>query len=256
MQKGLYMSQEPQSFGSLIRDAVFALENGDRKTAQMNLQQALKLDPENEEAWLWAAKAADNVGERIYCYNQVLKYNPYNEVAYENLNVLQSSASPNLTYAENDAPSSLPLGYEPNSLYGTAPDTYENDPMSQFILQRLKERIGVPEIVRELCAEYGMGWSDAKERVDQVWLKHGASIQRQTNWYVIGLAILGVILGLMLIILPIVNFPATTVRSSGRIIFLGVFFLAVSVGSLIEIWLRNERQRKIANFDKHSKTKI
>ncbi|MBK8021716.1 MAG: tetratricopeptide repeat protein [Chloroflexi bacterium] len=73
----------------LRQQGIRAAKAGQREEARTLLQQSLRLEPENEAAWLWLASVANNNRERVFCLNKVLELNPINETALralENLN--------------------------------------------------------------------------------------------------------------------------------------------------------------------------
>ena len=67
---------------SLFREGVLALrEKKDAALAGKLLAQSLKLDPQNEMAWLWLARTTNDPRKKMQCVERALKLNPQNETA-------------------------------------------------------------------------------------------------------------------------------------------------------------------------------
>lgn len=70
---------------ALIEQGKQALYVGNKQAAWIYFQEALEIDPANEEAWLWAGGAAPTLEKTIECLQQVLRLNPQNERARSGL---------------------------------------------------------------------------------------------------------------------------------------------------------------------------
>ncbi len=57
-----------------------AAKAGQKDEARKLLQHALRLDPVNDNAWLWLASVAKDKRERLLCLQKVLEINPQNEM--------------------------------------------------------------------------------------------------------------------------------------------------------------------------------
>lgn len=81
------------SAASYVQQGIKALQLGDAASARQLLKQALKLDPHNQEAWLWLSGAVSKPDEQRYCLEAVLKLNPQHSVAQRGLAKLNSLAT-------------------------------------------------------------------------------------------------------------------------------------------------------------------
>ncbi len=61
--------------------------------ARRLLQNAIRLDPGNETAWLWLSSVARDNQERIFCLRQILQINPQSELAIRGLQALGVSTT-------------------------------------------------------------------------------------------------------------------------------------------------------------------
>ncbi len=67
---------------SLFREGVLALrERKDAGEARRLLTESLRLDPQNEMAWLWLARTISDPQKRLQCVDRALAINPANELA-------------------------------------------------------------------------------------------------------------------------------------------------------------------------------
>lgn len=72
----------------LLQQGIASAKAGQKAEAFQTLQQAVKIDPRNETAWLWLSSVARNDQERIFCLKQLLAINPQNEMAVKGLKAL------------------------------------------------------------------------------------------------------------------------------------------------------------------------
>ena len=72
----------------LFQQGVAAAKAGQKEQAFQILQQAVKLDPRNENVWLWLSSVARNDQERAFCLQQLYAINPKNELAIKGLQAL------------------------------------------------------------------------------------------------------------------------------------------------------------------------
>lgn len=88
---------------NLRRQGIAAAKAGQRDQARALLQQAVRLEPDSEAAWIWLASLAVDRRERLFCFQKLLEINPRNETA---LNALQAMGiSPQqLLQAQETAP--------------------------------------------------------------------------------------------------------------------------------------------------------
>lgn len=93
------MSQSPFRPFSRRGDRMFqrgvaAAIGGQRMAAAGLLRQAVRLDPEHEQAWLWLSGVVDGRDEVALCLRAVLRINPDNERARQGLAQLDSWVAP------------------------------------------------------------------------------------------------------------------------------------------------------------------
>jgi Tfp pilus assembly protein PilF len=62
----------------LLQQAISAIRAGHELTARDLLLQVVKINPQNETAWMWLTGLLDNLDDRIYACKQVLEINPNN----------------------------------------------------------------------------------------------------------------------------------------------------------------------------------
>ncbi len=77
-----------------LRQGIAAAKAGQKSEARQLLQNAIRLDPGNETAWLWLSSVAKDKKEQIFCLRQLLQINPENEMALKGLRALGVSATP------------------------------------------------------------------------------------------------------------------------------------------------------------------
>jgi len=67
---------------ALFREGILALKEArDPVKARQLLSQSLKLDPNNEMAWLWLSRTTDDPARKMQCVERALAINPVNEQA-------------------------------------------------------------------------------------------------------------------------------------------------------------------------------
>jgi predicted component of type VI protein secretion system len=87
---GVFGARERSEARRLIQDAVQVLRYGDTERARQKLNQALRLNESNEDAWLWLAAAERDPERRRGALQRVLTINPNNETAQWGLVSLQT----------------------------------------------------------------------------------------------------------------------------------------------------------------------
>lgn len=83
-----------QRAAALVEQGAAALRSGDTTQAFGLLREAVKLDPNNEHAWLWLAGAVPSDDQRRECLKRVLAINPNNVSAQRGLARLTAEAAP------------------------------------------------------------------------------------------------------------------------------------------------------------------
>jgi tetratricopeptide (TPR) repeat protein len=77
----------------LIEQGTAALKNGDMPQAYTLLREAVRIEPNNERAWLWLAGAVASDEQRRFCLDRVLQINPQNMAARRGLMALPTTAA-------------------------------------------------------------------------------------------------------------------------------------------------------------------
>lgn len=78
----------------LRQQGITAAKSGNKEEARQLLQQSIRLEPNNEAAWLWLASVARDAEERRFCLEKLLEINPHNETALKALGSLPADNSP------------------------------------------------------------------------------------------------------------------------------------------------------------------
>jgi tetratricopeptide (TPR) repeat protein len=78
----------------LRQQGIAAAKAGQREQARQLLQQAIRLEPRNEAAWLWIASVARDQRERVFCLRKLLEINPNNDQALKALRQIETGESP------------------------------------------------------------------------------------------------------------------------------------------------------------------
>src|SRR4030065_330838 len=94
------MSLSPRNSGDaltfareLVQQGIAASKSGDKRRARELLTQAVQVDPQNEQAWLWLSDTMTDVVFRRICLEKVLAINPANVVARTGLETLAERPS-------------------------------------------------------------------------------------------------------------------------------------------------------------------
>jgi hypothetical protein len=73
-----------------LQEAINAIKSGDKATGKrLLIDEVLKANPRNEQAWLWMSQVVEADEDRINYLRHVLKINPGNEAARRGLAALQ-----------------------------------------------------------------------------------------------------------------------------------------------------------------------
>ncbi|MHB0856731.1 MAG: tetratricopeptide repeat protein [Anaerolineae bacterium] len=103
-----------------LKKAIAAIRAGNKTAAIRLLSKLIKDDPQDEDAWIWMARAVDTDSMRRYCLEQALAINPDNETAMRELAWLGMSDSEALM--DQDIPPA------PISPIGTAEGPVRHEP--------------------------------------------------------------------------------------------------------------------------------
>ncbi|NDJ85079.1 MAG: hypothetical protein GYB66_04260 [Chloroflexi bacterium] len=93
----------------LLQQGIAAAKAGNKAQAFQALQQVVKIEPQNETAWLWLSSVARNDQERIFCLRHILEINPNNELAIKGLQAMGISPAPPQQQARAAASPGAPL---------------------------------------------------------------------------------------------------------------------------------------------------
>ncbi len=74
----------------LRQQGITAAKAGQKDEARRLLQQAIRLEPDNEAGWLWLASVARDGQERLFCLQKILEINPHNDTARKALQSFES----------------------------------------------------------------------------------------------------------------------------------------------------------------------
>lgn len=108
----------------LVQGGIKAVRSGDHDLARKAFTQALKLDPNNEAAWLGMATITDGNADKLRILNKVLEINPDNDRAQEAIRRLGGGD----TSAEPDEPAPVePIPSEPESAPIFEDDSVDSD---------------------------------------------------------------------------------------------------------------------------------
>ena len=94
-----------------LKQAIDLIKAGSKQDALPILKTILKSDKDNERAWLWMTACANNVADRRYCLEQVLRINPNHEKAKAALAKMDEPEEPSLDEiapAKAQAPAVVP----------------------------------------------------------------------------------------------------------------------------------------------------
>ena len=71
----------------ILDEAMLELKNGNKDMARELLRGFIVTNPNNEKGWLYYAKIAPNIQQRIFCLKKVLEINPDNIIAQKQLDL-------------------------------------------------------------------------------------------------------------------------------------------------------------------------
>jgi hypothetical protein len=84
----------PPTVDQLLDESISAYKQKDHDTAAKLLAQAIKMEANNERAWLWLSGVVATDAERLFCIKRILAINPNNEVAQYGLTLLPADMRP------------------------------------------------------------------------------------------------------------------------------------------------------------------
>lgn len=95
----------PPNADRTVNDAIAAIRSGDKGRGRALLTQALRLNPQNEQAWLWMTAIAETPEQQRECLERVLAINPQNKVARQGLKMFEMVQGPSITTPHAGQPS-------------------------------------------------------------------------------------------------------------------------------------------------------
>lgn len=93
---------------SLLDEAVKAAKQKDHAGARMLLQQILKQEPNNLNAWLLAAHVVESRADAIRCFKHVLQLDPNHAYALQKLSELETASPSSVPASPPPAPQTVP----------------------------------------------------------------------------------------------------------------------------------------------------
>ncbi len=85
----------------LRQRGIRAAKAGEKDEARQLLQLSIRLEPENEAAWLWLASVSRDNRERVFCLQKLLEINPENETARKALAAANQAPEPTIKRLPN-----------------------------------------------------------------------------------------------------------------------------------------------------------
>ncbi|HVU10663.1 MAG TPA: tetratricopeptide repeat protein [Phototrophicaceae bacterium] len=83
-------------------------KEGQKDQARELLQQSIRIEPNNEAAWLWLASVARDNRERVFCLEKLLEINPNNEAGKKALEAARQSSGQSAASATSSSLRRLP----------------------------------------------------------------------------------------------------------------------------------------------------
>lgn len=105
---------------ALVRAGIKAYREGNKDEARNLLLEAVDIDDQNEQAWMWLSAVVDTVEDQQTCLENVLTINPNNEKAKQGLKILSEKASSSPAVTSAPAPTST-----------ATPPAADDDPFAQ-----------------------------------------------------------------------------------------------------------------------------
>ncbi|MFP4322381.1 MAG: hypothetical protein ACLFTK_08000, partial [Anaerolineales bacterium] len=78
---------------NLLKSGIQAAKNGNKDIARGIFEEVLRLDSQNEVAWLWLASVQPSRADRAAALRRVLQINPNNERAQQDLQKLEGETT-------------------------------------------------------------------------------------------------------------------------------------------------------------------
>jgi tetratricopeptide (TPR) repeat protein len=170
---------------NLRRQGIAAAKAGQKDQARTLLQQSLRLEPNNEAAWIWLASIARDQRERLLCFQRILEINPQNETAR---NALQA------------------MGLSPAQLAGKQPPApaqsaaAQAEPAPQVPASGLRKQTDITQQVDEIIRAY----QRQPDRLEGItWTRKSRGRAGERDSMVLRLYVAGGIIGILAAVLII-----------------------------------------------------
>lgn len=159
---------------TLLREAIASAKAGNKSWARECLQRLLKIEPSNEEAWLWMSLVLETPAEKRFCLQKVLAVNPQNAQALAGLRYLDQQSKAPIRPIVQPKRTICPMCGEPN-----APQAFQcvNCGQDLFVLcPSCGERV---DIDTPSCAACGLEIGDSAQgaayffHLGELYLQHG-----------------------------------------------------------------------------------
>jgi len=95
---------------------------GQKDQARALIQNAIKLEPQNETAWLWMSSVARDNRERLFCLQNLLQINPQNEMALKAVQAMGVDPAQLVQKQAQTAQAGSPTAAASGSVPAVAPD--------------------------------------------------------------------------------------------------------------------------------------
>ncbi len=132
-------------------EGIAAAKAGDTGEARRLLQQAIRLEPGSEAAWLWMASVAVNPRERLFCLQKTLQINPDNTTARKALTALQGAEDAHSTSADFISPF---FGSFDDLMHGSEPASSGLDAMATVPMPSVEQIGEAQRQVEGIVADY------------------------------------------------------------------------------------------------------
>ena len=102
-----------QSWEEFLQLGIEAVKEGRLDEGRRYLAQSIKLNPSNEQAWIWMSGVVEDSQHRIDCLTRVLQINPENAMAIKGLTALGAYTPPEAPSPPPEDPVLPPVQEEP-----------------------------------------------------------------------------------------------------------------------------------------------
>lgn len=259
---------------SYAEAGIESIRAGDRAAARQHLEQALLLDPRNEDAWLWLSGAMSDPAEQRRCLETLILLNPQHAGARRGLAILAeqemripragaqaplqaSSATPSALPPDRDRDESNLVGAQGGQAAPTGAIAQPSEEEAiRAALRLLGKSVSPDEVCRMLCHRYGYEWDRAQSLLTSLRRRHARTIARRQSPYMLALSIAALVTGLAVVLFMVAGGQAMledpvpkmrTVRSMIGLVPLWIFGFGSAIGGAFGIfqtigslWAKND----------------